>query len=137
MLFLRQKIVKIFPKNWVFQKIIGVPKFCIKISGEFCFGAFCELLQGLEVQNKSNTMRTPLWPLGKEFRWFQRVVHTELSIWRHDRSFNQFFWTVLAWSQKSKQFGAYSIYLLYTANGYHFGNNWEILNQTCVDYSFL
>ena len=53
-------------------------------------------------------MRTPLWPLGKEFRWFQRVVHTKLSIWRHDRSFNQFFWTVLAWSQKSKQFGAYS-----------------------------
>ena len=109
MLFLRQKIVINFPKNWVFQKIIGVPKFCCKISGEFCSGAFCELLQGLEVQNKSNTMRTPLWPLGKEFRWFQRVVHTKLSIWRHDRSFNQIFWTVLAWSQKSKQFGAYSI----------------------------
>ena len=86
--------VKKFPKNWVFQKIIGVPKFCSKINGEFCFGAFCELLQGLEVQNKSNTMRTPLWPLGKEFRWFQRVVHSKLSIWRHNRSLDQFFWAV-------------------------------------------
>ena len=76
--------------------------------GNFVFGDFCEHLPDLEVQNKSNTMRTPLWPLGKEFRWFQRVVHTKLSIWRHDRCFNQFFWTVLAWSQKSKQFGAYS-----------------------------
>ena len=96
LLFLRQTIVINFPKNWVFQKIIGVPKFCSKINGEFCFGAFCELLQGLEVQNKSNTMRTPLWPLGKEFRRFQRVVHSKLSIWRHNRSFDQFFWAVLA-----------------------------------------
>ena len=71
LLFLRQKIVINFPKNWVFQKI--GPEFCSKINGEFCFGAFCKLLQGLEVQNKSNTMRTPLWPLGKEFRRFQKV----------------------------------------------------------------
>ena len=49
LLFLRQKIVTIFAKKWVFQKIIGGPKFCSKINGEFCFGAFCELLQGLEV----------------------------------------------------------------------------------------
>ena len=35
-----------------------MPKFCSKINGEFCFGAFSELLQGLEVKNKSNTMPT-------------------------------------------------------------------------------
>ena len=57
-----------FSKNCVFQKIIGGPKFGSKIN--FVLGLFVSFLQGLEVQNKSNTMRTPLWPLGKEFRRF-------------------------------------------------------------------
>ena len=59
---------------------MGVPKLYGKINGEFHFWAFYELLQDLEVQNKSKTTCTPLWPLGKEFWGFQRVVHSKLSI---------------------------------------------------------
>ena len=56
------------------------------------FWGFCELSQGLEVQNKSNTMLTPLWVSmvgSRQFqvsRQFQSVVHSKLLIWKNNRA---------------------------------------------------
>ena len=63
-----------------FKKLLVCQNSVLKLMGNFLGGDFCEHLPGLEVQNKSNTMRIPLWPLGKEFWWFQRLVHSKLSI---------------------------------------------------------
>ena len=58
LLFLRQKIVINIPKNWIFQKIIGGPKFCSEINGKDEKFRMTNLEWGVDFFSMTNLVKT-------------------------------------------------------------------------------